>query len=129
MGISSQATRTADFKVSKVVGGCGKRHMIVYSSCQMGSIRFKSGEEEGCGNTFHSSTDSSQNPGIPEDSGRNTQESDWNRQKISVFRLYILFYFIYISWNRGIDKNGVIFKNLTKPSCSTKSLFFICMLC
>ena len=53
-------------------------------------------------NTFHSSTDSGQIPripagiqefrgipGIPEDSGRNLQESNWNIQKISLFRLYV----------------------------------------
>ena len=50
------------------------------------------------GNTFHSSTDSGRNPGILEDSGRNRQKSNWNRQRISSFRLYFLLLFqIYVS--------------------------------
>ena len=50
------------------------------------------------GNTFHSSTDSGWNLGILEDSGWNRQESNWNRQRISLFRLYFLLLFqIYVS--------------------------------
>ena len=54
-------------------------------------------------NTFHSSTDSGRIPqilagiqefcripGIPEDSSWNQQESNWNRQIICFFRLYLL---------------------------------------
>ena len=40
-------------------------------------------------NTFHSSTDSSWNPGIPEDSGQNLQESNWFGKK-SRYLDYIL---------------------------------------
>ena len=29
-------------------------------------------------------------PGIPEDSGRTRQESNWNRQRICLFKLYLL---------------------------------------
>ena len=35
------------------------------------------------------SADSGQNPGIPEDSGRNRQESSWHRQRICLFTLYL----------------------------------------
>ena len=36
--------------------------------------------------------------------------------------IILRFYFIYIYWNRGIGKNSIIFKNLTKSSCGTESL-------
>ena len=118
--------------------------------CLLGGRKSQVLEASPFSNTFHSFTDSGRIPripagiqelrgipGIPEDSGRNTQESDWNRQKITVFMLYLslylhsifLFYFIYISWNRGVDRNCIIFQDLTKSSCGTKSLFLICIVC
>ena len=39
------------------------------------------------------SVDFGQNPGIPEDSGWNQQESDWNRQRLSLFGLYFALLF------------------------------------
>ena len=70
---------------------------------EKGSLNFK---ERLVSNTFHSSTDSGRIPripagiqefrgipGIPEDSGRNRQESNWNQQRTSLFRLYFAFLF------------------------------------
>ena len=53
---------------------------------------------------FHSSTDS----------GWNTWESNQDRQKISLFRLYFVLLLQTYVLEQGIDQNSVIFKNLTK---------------
>ena len=62
-------------------------------------------------NTFHSSTDSGRIPRIPAGIDRNP--TGINREY--PYLKYILrFYFRNMFWNRGIDQNSIIFKNLTQ---------------